>query len=131
MENSWLVSVDNNLPPFLVEFKKTSGGGYVLQIATENILGGVKPYPKKNGHTQVVSIDEEGRLWTTSNGVNIVGVEISNGELMVTDSNNKTYSLGKIDSLPTVTDSDNGSFLRVVNGAWNVAKLAQAEEVSF
>ena len=34
-------------------------------------------------------------------------------------------------SLPTVTASDNGKFLRVVNGAWAAAEIASAGGVSF
>ena len=34
-------------------------------------------------------------------------------------------------SLPTVTASDNGKFLRVVNGAWSAAEIASAGGVSF
>ena len=33
--------------------------------------------------------------------------------------------------LPTVTDTDNGKFLRVVSGAWEAAEIANANGVSF
>lgn len=33
--------------------------------------------------------------------------------------------------LPTVTASDNGKFLRVVNGAWAAASISDANGVSF
>lgn len=33
--------------------------------------------------------------------------------------------------LPTVTDSDNGKFLRVVNGAWAASDISDANGVSF
>lgn len=35
------------------------------------------------------------------------------------------------DVLPSVTDADNGKFLRVVNGGWTSCSLENAEEVSF
>ena len=35
------------------------------------------------------------------------------------------------DPLPEVTEEDNGSFLRVVNGAWATATIANAEGVVF
>lgn len=33
--------------------------------------------------------------------------------------------------LPTVTASDNGKFLRVVNGAWAASEISDANGVSF
>ena len=36
-----------------------------------------------------------------------------------------------VQALPTVTQADNGKFLRVVDGAWSAAAVAQAEEVAF
>lgn len=48
--------------------------------------------------------------------------------------------LGDIDNLlekvnssvmPDVSVNDNGAFLRVVNGAWSVSPLTNAEEVAF
>lgn len=33
--------------------------------------------------------------------------------------------------VPAVTSSDNGKFLRVVNGAWAAASIPRAEEASF
>lgn len=38
---------------------------------------------------------------------------------------------GEPTSLPTVTENDNGSILRVVNGQWAIVPVATAEEVSF
>ena len=34
-------------------------------------------------------------------------------------------------SLPAVTDDDNGSILRVVNGGWQIVPVATAEEGDF
>lgn len=34
-------------------------------------------------------------------------------------------------SLPRVTAEDNGSILRVVNGAWEIVPVATAEEATF
>ena len=46
------------------------------------------------------------------------------------------YNMEKIDEgleavLPAVTSSDNGKFLRVVNGAWAVAAIANASGGNF
>ena len=43
--------------------------------------------------------------------------------------NNKVAWSAK--ELPTVTASDNGKFLRVVNGAWAAVKIANANGGSF
>lgn len=37
----------------------------------------------------------------------------------------------KANELPTVTSSDNGKVLRVVNGAWSAVQLPSASGVSF
>lgn len=34
-------------------------------------------------------------------------------------------------TLPIVTEADNGAFLRVINGAWGIATISSAEEVGF
>ncbi len=40
------------------------GGGYVLPVASENTLGGVKPVTKTSSMTQAVGVDGTGRLYT-------------------------------------------------------------------
>lgn len=37
----------------------------------------------------------------------------------------------KISDLPSVSEQDNGKFLRVVNGAWAVVSISNAEGVGF
>ena len=48
----------------------------------------------------------------------------------VTSVNGKTGDV-TIGEVPSVTTSDNGKFLRVVNGAWAVAEIDNANGVSF
>ena len=48
----------------------------------------------------------------------------------VTSVNGKTGAV-TIREVPAVTTSDNGKFLRVVNGAWAAVKIANANGVSF
>ena len=48
----------------------------------------------------------------------------------VTSVNGKTGNV-TIGEVPSVTTSDNGKFLRVVNGAWAVAEVDNASGVSF
>ena len=48
----------------------------------------------------------------------------------VTSVNGKTGAI-TVHEVPTVTASDNGKFLRVVNGAWAVVAMADANGVKF
>ena len=48
----------------------------------------------------------------------------------VTSVNGKTGDV-TVNEVPSVTTSDNGKFLRVVNGAWAVAEVDNANGVSF
>lgn len=63
---------------------------------------------------------------------NSVDVE---ADLTLSEVNSKVEQLVNIidgqETLPKVTTVDNGSFLRVVNGAWAVATMTSAEEVAF
>ena len=52
------------------------------------------------------------------------------GDSTVTSVNGQTGAV-TIHEVPTVTTSDNGKFLRVVNGAWAVAEVDNASGVSF
>ena len=52
------------------------------------------------------------------------------GDSTVTSVNGQTGAV-TVHEVPTVTASDNGKFLRVVNGAWAVAKVDNASGVSF
>ena len=42
---------------------KDEGGGYVLPIATSNVLGGVKPATKTEDMTEEVGVDNNGKLY--------------------------------------------------------------------
>ena len=53
-------------------------------------------------------------------------------EYLVADIKEKTDAAYlPIDSLPAVTSSDNGKFLRVENGAWAAVTVPDANGVSF
>ena len=52
------------------------------------------------------------------------------GDSTVTSVNGKTGAV-TVHEVPAVTTSDNGKFLRVVNGAWAVAEVDNASGVSF
>lgn len=45
-----------------------SGGAYTLPIASQTVLGGVKPIAKTDAMTQGVGVDEAGALWTAAEG---------------------------------------------------------------
>lgn len=51
-------------------------------------------------------------------------------EAPVTSVNGKTGAVN-VREVPTVTASDNGKFLRVVNGAWTAVAIADANGVNF
>jgi hypothetical protein len=46
----------------------TGGSSYILPVATQNTLGGVKPVTKSNDMMQSVGVDENGGLWTAAGG---------------------------------------------------------------
>ena len=52
------------------------------------------------------------------------------GDSTVTSINGQTGAV-TVREVPSVTTSDNGKFLRVVNGAWAVAEVDNASGVSF
>lgn len=75
---------------------------YELPVATSEALGGVKPVAKTSAMSQDVGVDDNGKLYTIP------------GE-----------------TLPKVTTSDNGKFMRVVNGAWTAAEIQNANGEEF
>lgn len=74
---------------------------------------------------------------STNSGIIKVGINEAFGSIIRfvkapeedTDAANKAYVDAK--ALPTVTTDNNGAFLRVVDGAWAAAAIANAEEASF
>ena len=77
-------------------------GEYTLPVASASQLGGVKPVAKTSAMSQDVGVDDNGKLYTIP------------GE-----------------TLPKVTTSDNGKFMRVVNGAWTAAEIQKANGEEF
>lgn len=53
------------------------------------------------------------------------------GQVVGFDANGNPIAQDPASSMPEVTTSDNGKFLRVVNGAWAAATVPNAEEVAF
>lgn len=76
------------------------------------------PHPdtKTDDQTQAVGVDTSGKLWTNASAVTSV--------------NGKTGEV-TVHEVPTVTASDNGKFLRVVDGAWAAVEIANANGGSF
>jgi hypothetical protein len=60
--------VDENGKPTQWEPVDLSAGGssYILPVATQNTLGGVKPVTKSDDMTQSVGVDADGGLWTVT-----------------------------------------------------------------
>lgn len=55
---------------------------------------------------------------------------INDNEIYIVQDNNKSGVI-TIREIPAVTASDNGKFLRVVNGAWAAVAIADANGVKF
>ena len=53
------------------------------------------------------------------------------GQIVGFDENGNVVAQDMPSSMPTVTTSDNGKFLRVVDGAWAATTVTNAEEVAF
>ena len=90
-------------------------------ITPEIVEGELVPVPSAGGGTD------------TSLG--ITGATVGQiAKITAVDTDGKPTAWEPVDmanSLPTVTASDNGKFLRVVNGAWAAAEIASAGGVSF
>ena len=78
--------------------------------------------PGKDGVSPVITISKSGKVTTVTvtDASGTQSFEVLDGE----DGQDLT-------PLPTVTASDNGKFLRVVNGAWAAASVPDASGVSF
>lgn len=78
--------VDENGKPTQWEPVDLSAGGssYILPVATQNTLGGVKPVTKSDDMTQSVGVDADGGLWT-KNDANLEGWTTIYDEVLVED----------------------------------------------
>lgn len=130
--------------------KPTIPDPYTLPVANSTTLGGVKPVAKTSNMTQSVGVDVNGALYTapggggTGSGDMLKSVYDATGTVEqaggipdyvannapVTSVNGKTGVVA-VHEVPTVTTSDNGKFLRVVNGAWAAVAIADANGVKF
>lgn len=69
MEKIWQIEfVPNQTIPIKAEFKENIG--YRLEIASPDVLGGVRPCEKTEEMTQPVGVDADGALWTEK-GANV------------------------------------------------------------
>ena len=90
------------------------------------------------GATSDVEWDNVKNKPTTIGGYGITDAKIENGTITlgnqtitpVTSVNGHTGAI-TVHEVPTVTTSDNGKFLRVVNGAWAAVAIANANGGSF
>lgn len=113
---------------------------YTLPTATSATLGGVKPVAKTDAMTQDVGVDENGKLYTepaeggTDLSLDITGAAVGQiAKISAVDTDGVPTAWTPVDmpSLPTVNTSDNGKFLRVVNGAWAAAEIQNANGEEF
>lgn len=131
--NWWIGTTDTNV--------SATGGSYTLPTASSTTLGGVKPIAKTDAMTQGVGVDESGALWTAAGSG---GTDISLGltsaqvgqiiKVKAVDDNGKPTQWEAVDmpsGLPKVTETNNGQFLRVVNGEWAADTIPSAGGVSF
>ena len=96
-------------------------GNWVLVESSESVMYPIA-YFMQGSNAQIVF-----------SGTDSINGFIQNVTFTVTV-NNGTVTIGYYraeDDLPTVTASDNGKFLRVVNGAWTAQAVPAAESSSF
>ena len=78
---------------------------------------------------------EQGPAGVADISLSVTGATVGQiAKITAVDDSGKPTAWEAVDmanSLPTVTASDNGKFLRVVNGAWAAAEIASAGGVSF
>lgn len=73
---------------------ESGGGSYVLPVADEDTLGGVKPVNKTDNMSTPVGVDADGRLWVEVAGGQI-GDNVSADKVYFTDDLVMTYQFGK------------------------------------
>lgn len=139
-----VLSIDNKIMTVngkLAKAPSTTGTGDMKKsvydptgsVAT---AGGIPDYVANNA--PVISVNNKTGVVTLTKGdvglsqvVNVKQYSASNPPpYPVTSVNGKTGSV-TIREVPAVTTTDNGKFLRVVNGEWTVAEVDNASGVSF
>ena len=103
-------------------------GKHNVVITDGNLLVG-------NGTTELEELTPE-EVLSHINGASVATMTTEEYEAMGDDKANANTLYVLTDSeeeapLPTVSEGDNGSFLRVVDGAWSIATVSSAEEVGF
>lgn len=144
-----VLSIDNKIMTVngkLAKAPSTTGTGDMKKsvydptgsVAT---AGGIPDYVEANGgKIDIIKVNGTAQTITdktvnivvptkTSDIVNDSGY-INSAQVPVQSVNGKT-GVVTVREVPSVTTSDNGKFLRVVNGAWAVAEVANASGVSF
>ena len=74
---------------------------------------------------KILSLNNINNIWCDAGMINEITYAKQNIGLITTEDK------VKLDNIPTVTSSDNGKILRVINGSWAAVLLSNAEEVSF
>ena len=153
---SWIVKlIDlNNHPPVPGNngywmLWDTDSGAYVeselplpdVSVGPQGPQGtdGITPHIGDNGNWYLGDTDtgnpSRGADGKDGAGMDITGATVGQiAKITAVDTDGKPTKWEPVDmanSLPTVTASDNGKFLRVVNGAWAAAEIASAGGVSF
>lgn len=122
-----------NIPAEDVTYANTSSGLTATQVqaAIDELAGGAL-------RTQVLTTEEynavadkdENVLYILSDDTTEADIEahIADSDIHVTTEEKAAWNAGV---LPSVSASDNGKFLRVVNGAWAAVSISNANGVSF
>ena len=122
-----------NIPAEDVTYANTSSGLTAIQVqaAIDELAGGAL-------RTQVLTTEEynavtdkdENTLYILSDDTTEADIEahMADTDIHVTAEEKAVWNAGV---LPSVSASDNGKFLRVVNGAWAAVSISNANGVSF
>ena len=139
-----VLSVDNKIMTVngkLAKAPSTTGTGDMKKsvydpTGTVEAAGGIPDYVANNAPVTSVN-NKTGAVALTKGDVGLSQVDNvkqysaqNPPPYPVTSVNGKTGDV-TIREIPSVTTSDNGKFLRVVNGAWAVAEVDNANGVSF
>lgn len=101
--------------------------GYKLPIATETVLGGVKPASKTEDMTLSVGVDENGRLWVQSGG----SVDSVNGKTGIVVLNYDDVGAPSLDEFQQI-EEDTEDNTTAINQLWQRAEdIAQELESKY
>ena len=104
--NVFQTDINEDLTEFKDEVNKLVR--YELPIATNDVLGGVKPVIKTDDMTYPIGVDEQGKLWVVS--------DLAESKLYTDE---KSYSLEIVDELPELEDAKERTFYLVPKSSGN------------